>query len=611
MKKNILWPFLIFAIFVANPKILFAEKLTDCNNRFVTLVNPVRGRDLWFDKTLKPLKDQYEAVAKISAPVTWLLQYDTLLDKDLLGEIKSFNSNQELGVFLEVSPAFAKQARVIYPNDTPWFSPKAVFLSGYSQSDRRKLVDRLFEDFKSKFGYYPRSVGSWWIDSYSLNYMKEKYNIKAALIVADQKTTDNYGVWGQWWGVPYYPSKANILTPASSLENKQDVVVLQWAQRDPVLAIGDGPKFSNYSLQANDYVRQGKRTDYFKSLVNVYLDCKNPVGQITVGLETGIESVGYIGEYKNQLEILKNISNLQFVTMSQFAEKFAKIYPTFPLNEGIGYEDSFWNLTVSGRTNETLKEKIKYNPEISFRDYFVADGSDFLNRELPVKNDQNSTASSKSFFWIIIGLGIVSTIKKWFKIWIFSTLFAFSAFGLIFRSYHEYGWKVYLGPVLPEIELVQIGLVIICFLLFLSVNRKIKYLYLLPLSFCLDPLIQSIRFSFISNEYYFGVIVDTFRFIGLKVSNLGIFLVNSDLLPYQAAAFLKFDYAKIYSSIGASLIIYPFIHIIFGFALIYILSKFSFKIRFFVVAIMTGLLMWHLYNIFNTDPRLVMPNLLK
>src|SRR3989338_9058269 len=288
MKKFLITFFLIIFIPFITP--VFAQEI-QCDNRHLTLVSSVRSRDLWIDKTADPLKNQYELIRKHNFSSTWLLQYDVLLDKELLYEIRKFNDNQEKGVFLEISQNFVEQSRVIYPHAVPWFSPHAVFLSGYSQSERRNLIDRLFKKFKEEFGFYPKSVGAWWIDTFSLNYMKEKYNIKTAMIVADQKTTDNYGIWGPWWGIPYYPSKANILTPASNLKNKHDVVVIQWAQRDPVLAYGEGAKYSNYSLQANDYIRQGKKTDYFQQLIKTYLDCQNPLGQITVGLETGIESV--------------------------------------------------------------------------------------------------------------------------------------------------------------------------------------------------------------------------------------------------------------------------------------------------------------------------------
>ncbi len=611
MKILSLWILLSLLIFFMPQGIIASEGITNCDNRFVTLVNPVRGRNLWTDKSINPLKSQYVLVKKYGFPATWLLQYDVLKDEEVISEIKNFDSLQEAGVFLEVSEDYAKQSRVIYPHAVPWFSPQAVFLSGYTQSDRRKLIDKLFEEFKQKFGFYPKSVGAWWIDSYSLDYLRNKYGISSAMIVADQKTTDNYGVWGQWWGVPYYPAKANILTPASSLSNKLDVLVIQWAQRDPVLAVGNGPAYSNYSLQANDYIRQGKDTGYFKQLVNTYLDCKNPLGQVTVGLETGLESIGYLEEYWNQLDILKKINNLQFVTMNQLVQRFAKVYPSFPLSARIEYEDSVWELATSGRINKKLGDRIKYNSGISFEDYFIADTSNFLNRKLPTESVQKNISNYPLFLWGTIVLGVICIIKKKFLVWISSMLFAFPAFGLILRSHYQYGWKIYYGPVVPSLESVQLGLILISFVGFLAISRKYRMIYLIPLSFGLDPLIQSLRFSSISDKLYFGIAFDALRFVGFNISSARISYINQDLPSYQAAALLKFNFDKIWNNLLLSFTVYPVVHLLLGILFIFILSKIPSRVRVSIVTISVGLFIWHLNGIVNADPRLVLPNLLK
>jgi len=613
MKKIPLWTFIFLLIFILlfYKKADAQENLPKCDNRFAVLVNPVRGRDLWINKTLEPLKKQYELAKSYDVPITWLLQYDVLADKDIIGEIDKFDINQEKGVFLEVSEIYANDARVLYPYATSWFSPKAIFLSGYSQSDRVKLIDRLFEKFKLTFGFYPESVGAWWIDSYSLNYMKNKYGIKSAMIVADQKTTDSYGVWGQWWGVPYYPSKANILTPASTSINKQDLVIIQWAQRDPSLAYGEGPSYSNYSLQANDYKEQGKDTEYFKNLVNIYLDCKNNLGQITIGLETGIESVSYIQEYENQLRVLKGVNNLHFVTMSEFASDFARVYPDFPENFQIKNGESVWEMTTSSRTNKKLKDYIRYNPEISFADYFTPDTSNFLDRKLPLASNQKNSPNPNYFLWVGIGLGLVSIIKKRFRVWIWSMLFALGAFGLIFKSFYQYGWKIYYGPNLSQLELTKVVLVLLSFLVFLIIQKRFRNIYFLVFPFGFDPLIQSIRFSFISNKFYIGTILDSFRFVGISISSVNINFLNYDLPSYQAAAFLKFNFDKIWDNLYYALIIYPLTHLLIGLFLIYLFPKLSSKVRLFSILIMALLLVWHINNIIISHPRLVALDLLK
>lgn len=588
---------------------------TDCDNRYVTLVNPVRGRNLWIDKTINPLRNQYDLAKEYKVPVTWLLQYDALVDEEILKETKKFDPSHEIGVFLEVSPDYAQRARVIYHHAVPWFNSRAVFLSGYSQSQRRDLIDKLFSEFKIKYGFYPKSVGAWWIDSYSLNYMKDKYDIKSAMIVADQKTTDNYGVWGQWWGVPYYPSKANILTPASSLSNKLDVLVIQWAQRDPVLSFGDGPKYSNYSLQANDYIRQGKDTEYFNQLVSVYLDCKNPIGQVTVGLETGIESTGYIKEYQNQLAVLEKIDNLQFVTMNEMAQKFANVYPNFPENAEIGYGDSAWKMTTSNRVNEKLNDQIKYNPEIAFSDYFIADTSNFLNRKLENNNLQKNVFWFPWFIFVPLGLLFFSFRKRFLKVWGISMLFAIGAFGLILRSYYQTGWKVYFGPELPYLEIFQILLILGTFFVVWLLNKWDsirRNLWLLPLIFGIDFLIRSIRVSYMSGRYYIGFAADALRFIGFSVKPVAeINFVNQDFTSFISNAFLRIDFNHLWDKPILALVLYPLGHVVIAIVFGLLLARLPNRVQKLVIGGLIILFLLHLSDVFQADPRRVLPILLQ
>lgn len=601
VSSSVLFLLILISIFKSG-EVLAQQPI--CDNRFVTLINPVRGRDLWIDKTTNPLKEQYNLIKQYNFPTTWLFQYDVLLDQSLLDEINKFDSKQERGVFLEVSQNFAEQSRVLYPNDVPWFSPRAVFLSGYSQSDRRKLVDKLFKEFKLKFGFYPKSVGAWWIDSYSLNYMKDKYDIKSALIVADQKNTDNYGIWGQWWGVPYYPAKANVLTPASSSRNKLDVVILQWAQRDPELAIGEGTNFSNFSLQANDYIRQGRNIDYFQRLMNIYLDCQNPLGQVTVGLETGSDSVLYFEEYRKQLEVLKNLPTLQLVTMEQFYQKFSRSYPTYPKKNIIEKENSQWVMTPEERSNKIFNEVTFYNPNVSFDDYFVAKKDQFLDRILPVKTKQENPNLQMPFSLItMFFLGLYAYFKKKAKLWLISTLFTLASYGLILRSYSQFGWEVYYGSPLKPLHLYQIVLPVITFLIFLFLNRfRNLNLWLISLSFAFDPLIQNFKVSFISEKYYFGFSLDALRFLGISLTkDFKLEFVNTDFPGYLAAGLLKFDFAKIWQNLPSALLVYPLAHIFLGIILTLVLKRF-FKIERLIIPLLFYFFLLHIWMVFNANP---------
>lgn len=603
---------IFFVILLLFPTATFAQNIS-CDNRYLTIINPIRGRELWFDKSVKPLEDQSRIIKEGGLVATWLLQYDTLSDVELTNVLSKLKNPDEIGVFLEVSRGLAEDADVVYPYDAPWFSPKVIFFSAYSQSERVRMADQLFLKFKDRYGHIPTSVGAWWVDSYTLNYLKQKYGVKAVLIVADQKTTDNYGVWGGWWGVPYVPSKANILTPASTKENKQDLVVVQWAQRDPLLAYGEGYKFSNQSLQANDYISLGKTTDHFKKLSSIYLDCKNKVGQITVGLETGQESFHNLPEFKNQIDHLSSIKNLKPVTLSLFSDEFKKIYPTFPEKSLIG-ESNEWLMTLDKRENEILNDLVYYQADRSFSDYYIADKSLFLNRILPLIGT-NPNKKEIPILYVFILSAIISWIllRKSQIIWLTSLFFTVASFGLIIRSFSAFGWNVYYGPVAPYPFLVVVPLL---GLFFLNVTLKMfkyshdKPLLLLgmPLIFGLDYILKVLRLSYISDKYYFGISIGQLDFKGLLISKTGqLQLVSSKMPSFLAAGLLRFDFNKIWDNFIFWAILYPLVHLLLGFLLVLILNKLPRRYRIILLVAFSLLFLLWLYSIFTADPRQVAP----
>jgi len=613
-KKDFVFFLVIFSFFILSKRV-FAQRSFSCPNRYLVLVNPVRGRNLWLDQSLKPFEDQYQAVTKYRLAATWLFQYDALNDKEIISFVqKNFSENQEFGLFLEVSPDFALASRVVYPSLVAWYEPKAVFLSGYNQSERRRLIDTAFNKFKEVFGNYPLSVGAWWIDSYSLDYMKEKYGIKAVLIVANQLKTDNYSIWGHWWGIPYYPSRANILVPASNEKTKLGVVVFQWAQRDLTRAYGEGAAFSNYSIQANDYLERGLETAYFKNLINYYLDCQLPIAQITVGLETGIESVRVFPEFLRQLDVLSKIKNLQGLTMSEFSDRYRSIYSLNPERLVLRDDKTEWILTLLQRENKTLKEKIIYQDNIAFKDFFIADKSSFLERRLPI-DLKEKVFVFPPFVLAAFLLGLMFYFRAGLiKEYWFVSLFILSSFLTTFLTYSKYGRVVYFGPVLKNVSLVQFLLILFSFLFFLFFlkffSSKIKSSSLLvislPLSYATDFLLGILRYTKLGNEHFLGFAWDSLRFIGLKFSPRSLAVVNQDFSPLIAGALIKFDFNRVWESGLVSFFVYPVVHFFAGILIYFILNKLPRGIqKIFLIFLLLGFCLFF-YCTLNLDPRVVL-----
>ena len=572
--------FLLFTIILFS--LSFGVNQILANEKYVTIVNPIRSRDLWKIKTLTPIDNQYKIINNLNLKATWLIQDDVFGDQDLVKKLKEFDLNQEFGLFLEVSRNLTQKVRVYYPTETPWYSPKAVFLSAYDINDRQKLIDQMVFNFKNTFGYLPKSAGAWWIDSWSQQYLENKYQIKNLMIVADQKNTDNYGVWGQWWGYPYHPSPDNILIPSDS-----PTVVIQWAQRDLKKAYqGSGPLVSNYSLQANDYTSQGLDFKYFQNLADQYLSV-DPLGQITIGLETGLESVGQEQEYQKQLTwVSKN--KITSLTMSEFGDKYRSIYQNKnPENIMLGN----WVLTPEFRQNSLLNEKTIYSPDISFSDKFAADKNEFLNRVLP-KTPERQRINYWPIFLILI------PVLFWFTKNLNPILFILILYLPIFRSFYSSGWKIFFGPQLNNLLLAQILILVGGVLLAIKINQKFKIYRTSWLSIWIfNLLIFTARFSIIDGKKYFGWLIDNFRFVGIAIGS-GVTFLNQDLTDYVAATMLKFNPSWIWGNWYTWIIIYPLIEI----GLILLINKISpQKIRY----LLSFFSIFYIYYLLNLPPQIV------
>lgn len=346
MYRNKVTLAIILAMFfsLCFPGKVFAEN----PNQFITVVNPVRI-STYSKRPAEGVKNEYLIIRKNNISATWLLTYDAIQNREVVSIVKNMDKSQESGIFLEVTPSFANESGVVYRNTGSWHHAASVFLSGYTQEDRRVLIDKVFQTFKEKLGYYPKSIGSWWTDAYSLSYMKEKYGIVANLVCSDQHSTDGYQIWGQPWVLPYYPSKLYSAVPASTDANKIDVVNLQWAPRDPL----NGYENSLYSSQ--DYLVAPIVGDigYFQKLISMYLSMNKPNGfaQVTVGLESDLDPSGYQGEFTKQIEYVSGLaeSGIKVLTMTDFStwyrQKFPNVTPSYKIesNDLLGNNiQSFW-----------------------------------------------------------------------------------------------------------------------------------------------------------------------------------------------------------------------------------------------------------------------------
>ncbi len=208
---------------------------------FIRLLEP-RDANITEDVLYQTVVKQTEIMREYELGGTFLLQYDALLDSRYQKLLKSLPADSyEIGAWWEVPQPLVENAGMEWRGRYPWdWHADVGFSTGYTPEEREKLVDVYMADFKEIFGYYPKSVGSWFIDAHTLNYLYEKYGIIASCNCKDQIGTDGYNLWGGYWNQAYYPSKKNAYMPAQNEENQIPVPIFRMLGSDPVRQYDNG-----------------------------------------------------------------------------------------------------------------------------------------------------------------------------------------------------------------------------------------------------------------------------------------------------------------------------------------------------------------------------------
>ncbi len=202
---------------------------------FIRLCEP-RDPKITEDVLYQTVVKQVEIMRKYKLKGTFLLQYDALINPRYQKFLKGLPADSfEVGAWWEMPKPFVEDAGLKWRGKGPW-DPRADvdFSTGYSLADRKKLADTYMAKFKSIFGHYPKSVGSWFIDAYTLNYLYQKYGIVASSNCKDQIGTDGYTLWGGYWNQAYYPSKNNAFMPAQHANNQIPVPIFRMLGSDPI-----------------------------------------------------------------------------------------------------------------------------------------------------------------------------------------------------------------------------------------------------------------------------------------------------------------------------------------------------------------------------------------
>ena len=132
----------------------------------------------------------------------------------------------------------------------------------FSMEDKMSIVDDVFGKFRERFGFWPESTGSYYMDADLINYIKAKYpSVKCAVATCWEEGPKAYHTCNNSWytlmdggpWAPWIPSKQNTHAPAANEEEDSGIVAIPHLSRD-LLACYDG-NGSNFGTHPQNVLR--------------------------------------------------------------------------------------------------------------------------------------------------------------------------------------------------------------------------------------------------------------------------------------------------------------------------------------------------------------------
>ncbi len=322
---------------------------------FIRLLEP-RSEEITEDVLFQTVVKQLELMKENNLRGTFLLQYDALMDSRYQELLKSLpKSSFEIGAWWEIPQPLVENAGMKWRGRYPWdWHADVGFATGYTPAEREKLVDVYMADFKKIYGYYPKSVGSWFIDAHSLKYMSDKYGIVASCNCKDQVGTDGYTMWGGYWNQAYYPSVKNAYMPAQNSENQIPVPVFRMLGSDPIYQYDSGLGSERQGVVSLEpvYTEGGGDTTWVNWYFRQFVE-----GECTefAYVQAGQENSFTWEAMKTGLEIqfpliakLRDENKVKVETLAESGEWFRETYPTTPATSVTTLDD------IQGNDQKTI-----------------------------------------------------------------------------------------------------------------------------------------------------------------------------------------------------------------------------------------------------------------
>lgn len=308
--------------------------------KIINVMNFVRQCEPRWEETDKKLfsttKAQMELVKEMDVEHTFLLQYDTLCDSKYTDFFKAESTEKtELGLWFEVVEDMTDAVGLPYRSENGWKWDWHIipgFSMGYSVAERELLIDEAMRKFKEVFGVYPKTVGSWLMDTHTINYLTDNYEISALCNCRDQVNTDAYTLIGGYFNQAYYPSRKNMFTPAQSEKLRVNVPMFRLLGPDPIHNYDDTKyisedcehRMSCYTMEAAWVGPHPSVADWF--FKTYYENEDMGFSYMQIGQENSFADHDLCSAIRMQIEKVKDMPDVRFMKMCDTGEWFKEQY---------------------------------------------------------------------------------------------------------------------------------------------------------------------------------------------------------------------------------------------------------------------------------------------
>ena len=153
----------------------------------------------------------------------------------------------------------------------------------FSMEDKKAIVKDVFGKFYERFGFYPESTGSYYMDAELTNFIKEEYpSVKCAVATCWEEGPKAYHTCNNSWytfmdggpWAPWIPSKQNTHAPAANEEEDSGIVAIPHLSRDLIACYdGNGSNFGTHPqnvLRGMIYDTETWEYPYLYNLIDQY-----------------------------------------------------------------------------------------------------------------------------------------------------------------------------------------------------------------------------------------------------------------------------------------------------------------------------------------------------